>query len=97
MEVRNMTKKRIEEGAIFKCGGWKLQIARSRGGNLCVDVENPTVTFSDRSIWYPFNGRVAYDYPEHIPVAVKANVQRIYDRMVEEGLRVPEFNARGRR
>ena len=87
--------KKIEEGATFKLNRWKLHIMRSRGGNLCVDVENPAGTFSDRSIWYPHSGRVAYDYPERLPVAVKTAVQRLYDRMVEEGLRRTEFAVGG--
>jgi hypothetical protein len=82
-----MARKILAEGTTFKSGRWILRISRTRGNQLCVDLEYPDRLRSDRSIYYPFNGRVAYDWPERIPQSVKDHVKRIYSRMVSEGLK----------
>lgn len=71
-------RKTVIEGQTFKSGRWIIRAMRSRGGNLCFDVESPNGLFSDRSIQYT-SGQVAWDYPERIPAGVKARVRRLYD------------------
>jgi len=81
-----MAKKEIAENVFFIVSGWKLKIARNRGGTLCVDVENGAGTLSDRSVRYPHSGGVAYDFPERIPRRVKNKVEELYDRMLQAGI-----------
>lgn len=82
-----MPKKEIKEGVTFRAGRWKLKVARTRGGFLCIDAEAPNGLWDDRSIRYPHSRTTAYDHPERIPATVKARVNQLYERMEEEGLR----------
>lgn len=63
---------------LWQKSGWTIKKYQNRKGTDSLSVENDKSGFIDYPIYYDHNGKIAYDYPERVPNAIKKQVEKLY-------------------
>ena len=74
-----MNKEKVWSGS-----NWIISKYKNKANSWSLSVENTKTGFIDYPIYYDHNGKIAYDYPERVPAAIKTKVEKLYPTIKTE-------------
>lgn len=81
--VRRVMNESSQPEEVWSGSGWTISKYKNRANTWSLSVQNKS-GFIDYPIYYDHNGKIAYDYPERVPTAIKKKVEKLYPTLKSE-------------